>query len=74
MAVAAALISSLSGVALPRDRLFFGEIGLSGAVRAVPRADQRLKEAERLGFRSSIAPAATPPDACPRCPWTMWAS
>jgi DNA repair protein RadA/Sms len=66
LAVAAALISSLSGVALPRDRLFFGEIGLSGAVRAVPRADQRLKEAERLGFRSSIAPAATPPDACPR--------
>jgi DNA repair protein RadA/Sms len=66
LAVAAALVSSLSGVPLPRDRLFFGEIGLSGAVRAVPRADQRLKEAERLGFRSSVAPSATPPDACPR--------
>ncbi|MBP0651566.1 hypothetical protein J8J40_31340, partial [Mycobacterium tuberculosis] len=32
----------------------------------VPRADLRLKEADRLGFRSSVAPAATPADACPR--------
>jgi DNA repair protein RadA/Sms len=66
LAVAAALVSSLSGVTLPHDRLFFGEVGLSGAVRAVPRAGDRLKEAERLGFGSAVIPAATPADAVPR--------
>jgi DNA repair protein RadA/Sms len=56
LAVAAALVSSLSGVPLPVDSVYFGEVGLSGAVRAVPRSDQRLKEAERLGFRGAVAP------------------
>ena len=35
LAAAAALVSSLVGVALPHDAVYFGEIGLSGAVRAV---------------------------------------
>lgn len=34
----------------------FGEIGLSGEVRQVTRADARLKEAEKLGFRMSMNP------------------
>lgn len=55
LAVAAALVSSLSGVPLPHGCVHFGEVGLSGAIRAVARADQRLKEAERLGFRGAIA-------------------
>jgi len=56
VAVAAALVSSLAGVALPAESVFFGEVGLSGAVRPVARGDARLKEAERLGFRAAVVP------------------
>jgi DNA repair protein RadA/Sms len=57
LAVAAALVSSLSGVPLAVDSVHFGEVGLSGAVRPVARADQRIKEAERLGFKAAVGPA-----------------
>jgi DNA repair protein RadA/Sms len=56
LAVAAALVSSLTGRPAPRDSVVFGEIGLSGEVRPVARADARLKEAGKLGFRQAIAP------------------
>lgn len=63
LAVAAALVSSLSGVALPAESVWFGEIGLSGAVRPVARAEARLREAERLGFRRATVPAGSLGDA-----------
>ena len=50
LAAAAALVSSLTGAVLPHDMVFFGEVGLSGAVRPVPHANLRLKEAAKLGF------------------------
>jgi len=56
MAVAAALVSSLAGEALPADAVWFGEISLSGAVRPVAHAQARLKEAEKLGFATANAP------------------
>jgi DNA repair protein RadA/Sms len=56
MAVAAALISALSGNPLPADRVFFGEIGLAGEVRQVAQPDLRLKEASKLGFKSATIP------------------
>jgi DNA repair protein RadA/Sms len=56
MAVAAALVSSLVGEALPADAVWFGEISLSGAVRPVAHAQARLKEAEKLGFATANAP------------------
>lgn len=56
LAIAAALISSLSGIALPIDRVFFGEISLSGAVRNVGHMGSRLKEARKLGFTSATMP------------------
>jgi DNA repair protein RadA/Sms len=56
LAVAAALVSSLTGLALPADCVYFGEISLSGAVRAVAHAQQRLKEAEKLGFGKAVMP------------------
>ncbi|MEX6505045.1 DNA repair protein RadA [Jiella sp. M17.18] len=59
LAVAAALVSSLSGAALPPDCVYFGEVSLSGAVRPVAHAAQRLKEAEKLGFRQAVLPAAS---------------
>ena len=58
LAVAAALVSSLSGSPLPSDGVYFGEISLSGSVRPVAHAGQRLKEAEKLGFRQAVLPAA----------------
>ncbi len=56
VAVAAALISALSGEALPADSVFFGEIGLAGEIRQVPQPDIRLKEASKLGFEQAIMP------------------
>ncbi|MBB4001010.1 DNA repair protein RadA [Aurantimonas endophytica] len=58
LAVAAALVSSLSGAPLPSDCVYFGEISLSGSVRPVAHAAQRLKEAEKLGFRQAVLPSA----------------
>ncbi len=56
LAVAAALISSRAGVALPGDLVYFGEVSLSGRVRAVPHSAGRLKEAAKLGFTGAIVP------------------
>jgi DNA repair protein RadA/Sms len=58
LAVAAALISSFNGVPLPSASVAFGEIALSGEVRAVSQAALRLKEAAKLGFGQALAPAA----------------
>jgi DNA repair protein RadA/Sms len=58
LAVAAALLSALSGIALPRDCVYFGEVGLSGALRPVQQMSVRLKEAQKLGFSSAFLPAA----------------
>ena len=57
LAVAAALISSLTGAQLPAETVYFGEIGLSGAVRPVVHAGARLKEAAKLGFARAVIPA-----------------
>lgn len=54
LAVAAALISSLTNSPLPNDAVFFGEISLSGGVRPVVHASQRLREAAKLGFASAF--------------------
>ncbi|HVY85718.1 MAG TPA: DNA repair protein RadA [Caulobacterales bacterium] len=56
LAVAAALISALADAPLPKDTVAFGEVALSGEVRAVGRTDLRLKEAAKLGFTSAFAP------------------
>jgi DNA repair protein RadA/Sms len=56
LAVAAALVSALEGIPVPDDSVIFGEIGLSGEVRAVGQSEARLKEAKKLGFRTAILP------------------
>jgi DNA repair protein RadA/Sms len=58
VAAAAALLSSIRNVALAADRVFMGEIALSGAVRAVRHTPLRLKEASKLGFKAAVLPAA----------------
>jgi len=59
LAAAAALISSATDTALPRDCVLFGEISLSGDVRPAPQAELRLKEAAKLGFATAAVPAGT---------------
>ena len=56
LAVAAALLSSLTGEAIPPETVIFGEISLSGAIRPVTQPELRLKEAEKLGFSTACVP------------------
>jgi DNA repair protein RadA/Sms len=56
LAAAAALISSLSGISLPSNSVYFGEIALSGAIRPVAHGGARLKEAAKLGFGRATTP------------------
>ena len=56
LAVAAAILSAREDVALPAENNCFGEISLSGALRPASQTENRLKEAQKLGFTSAIAP------------------
>ena len=57
LAVAAAVISSLSGDPIAKETIIFGEIALSGEIRPVGQADSRLKEAQKLGFSQAFIPS-----------------
>lgn len=54
LAVLCALLSSYEDVPLPSNICFVGEVGLSGEIRAVNRIEQRIAEAEKLGFEKII--------------------
>ena len=54
LAVLCALLSSYDDTPLPHHMCFAGEVGLSGEIRAVNRIDQRIAEAEKLGFEKII--------------------
>ena len=56
LAVAAALISSVTTRPLPSRSVFFGEVALSAEIRQVSQIEQRLKEAEKLGFEKAFLP------------------
>lgn len=56
LAVVAAVMSSNFDVALPPRTAFAGEVGLSGEVRTVTRMEQRVAEAEKLGFSTIYIP------------------
>ena len=58
LAIAAALLSAREDIALPPEAVIFGEISLSGALRPVAQAENRLKEARKLGFSRAILPEA----------------
>jgi DNA repair protein RadA/Sms len=62
LAVAAALISSLTSAPLPPDAVYFGEISLAGGIRPVVHASLRLREAQKLGFRSVSTGRLNPAD------------
>ncbi|KAA8731183.1 DNA repair protein RadA [Acinetobacter qingfengensis] len=63
LAVLLACASSLRGKALPQQLAVFGEVGLSGEIRPVPNGQERLKEAQKHGFKTIILPRANAPQA-----------
>ena len=60
LGIALAIASSFRNVAIPANVAVFGELGLSGEVRAVSAADRREAEARKLGYTHVISPATTP--------------
>lgn len=56
LAVVAAIMSSNFDVSIPRTTAFIGEVGLSGEIRTVTRIDQRVAEAQKLGFTRVFVP------------------
>ena len=56
LAIVAAVISSYRNEAVESDTMIFGEVGLTGEVRAVSQAEQRVREAEKLGFKVCCIP------------------
>lgn len=56
LGVAAAILSSYFDISLPSQYILFGEIGLSGEVRAVHGAEPRVREARQLGYPSGMIP------------------
>lgn len=54
LAVICALLSSFEDISLPHQICFAGEIGLNGEIRAVNKVEQRIAEAEKLGFEKII--------------------
>jgi DNA repair protein RadA/Sms len=56
LGVSVALVSSFLNKPIQQSLVVFGEVGLSGEVRGVSHVEQRLKEAEKLGFKKCILP------------------
>ena len=54
-----ALVSSYKNRAIDEKMIVFGEVGLSGEVRAVSMPEQRVAEAKKLGFKTCIVPSVT---------------
>jgi len=61
LAVALAVVSSLTERAVPSDLAVFGEIGLTGEIRPVPFGEERITEAQKHGFRRVLVPRANIP-------------
>lgn len=57
-----ATASSFKNTAIPKDMVIMGEVGLTGEVRRINLIEKRLKEAERLGFKSCMIPESNKKD------------
>ncbi|MBL7963820.1 MAG: DNA repair protein RadA [Flavobacteriales bacterium] len=59
LAVVCAVLGSNADIPVPMDTCFCGEVGLTGEIRPVPRTDQRIAEAAKLGFGRILVPKGT---------------
>jgi DNA repair protein RadA/Sms len=59
LGIVLAILSSFQNRAVPDDLIVFGEVGLSGEVRSVSMAENRVQEACKLGFKTCILPASS---------------
>lgn len=58
LAIVAAILSSYRNISINANTIVFGEVGLTGEIRAVNMADQRVAEAAKMGFETCIIPKA----------------
>lgn len=61
LAILCAVVSSLKNQVFDRETIIFGEVGLSGEIRPVQSGQERLKEAQKLGFKRAIIPFGNAP-------------
>lgn len=54
--------SSFKNIPIPKDMIILGEVGLTGEVRRINLIEKRLKEAEKLGFKSCLIPESNKKD------------
>lgn len=57
LAMACSIASSFKGMAVDKDTVLMGEIGLTGEVRAISNIEKRISEAEKMGFSYAVVPA-----------------
>ena len=50
------IVSNLKNRVVPHDMVILGEVGLTGNVRSIPRIEQRINEAKKLGFTKFYYP------------------
>ena len=56
LSMAVAIVSNLKNRVVPADMVILGEVGLTGNVRSIPRIEQRISEAKKLGFTKFVIP------------------
>ena len=61
LALVLCVLSSMRNLSLPSDLLVLGEVGLAGEIRPVVNGQERMREAEKHGFRCAIVPVANNP-------------
>jgi DNA repair protein RadA/Sms len=61
LAVLLAALSSFRNRPMPVDWAIFGEVGLAGEIRPVPNGEERIREAQKHGFKRIIVPKANMP-------------
>lgn len=57
LSVAVAIVSNLKNRPVPADMVILGEVGLTGNIRSIPRIEQRIAEAAKMGFTRFVVPA-----------------
>ena len=62
LGIVAAVTSSFKNISIPKDVVIMGEVGLTGEVRRINLIEKRIKEAEKLGFKTCIIPESNKKD------------